>query len=102
MTREEITEAFEEAGWKVTERDDESSVVGDAGEYSIIAHESVFGTDDPVFEVRDRGKSERGRVVYVREVPLPARAEEFLDRFGVSPEEADWSRKEPMVPESEL
>ena len=101
MTREEIIEAFEEAGWKVTKRD-EASVVGDVGEYSIVAHDEVVGTDDPVFEVRDRGKEERGRVVYVREVPFPARAEEFLDTFGAPPDKADWSKKEPMVPEAEL
>jgi len=53
MTREEIEQAIEEAGWRIDEGFSAHLRVGNDSTLSILAHRWVWGTDDPVFELSD-------------------------------------------------
>ena len=73
MTREEVREAFEEAGRRISERTDYHLLVGEAEGYpslSLLAREEVIGADDPAFEIVDRernlGRPRHGRVTHFR------------------------------------
>ncbi len=56
MSREEIRQAFEGAGWRISGRTDEHMLVGDAEEPfpSILACKEVIGPADSAFELAYR------------------------------------------------
>ena len=85
MTREEIIEGFEAAGWRGGGRgDDEGLLVGYAGDLSILADESQIGAEDPAFELYD---GQRGLAYWVRVIPTPRVARVLLDAQGGPPGE---------------
>ncbi len=86
MSREEIRQAFEGAGWRMSDRTDEHVLVGDAEDpsLSILAREEVIGAADPAFELVDR---EHNVTYWVRVVPTPRQAATLLEEHGGLPEE---------------
>lgn len=88
MTREEVREAFEKAGWRISERTDYHLLVGEAEEYpslSLLAREEeVIEADDPAFEIGDR---ERNLTHRVRSIPTPTQAAALMEEHGGPPEQ---------------
>jgi hypothetical protein len=84
MTREEIEQAIQDAGWRIDDGFPEYLVIGSDGDRSMLAHREAWGTDHPTFELWD----EREDVSYwVREIPTPRQAEELLQEHGAPPKE---------------
>jgi hypothetical protein len=82
MTREEIEQAFIDAGWQIDGSFAEHLIVGhDDGHLSILAHDWVWGTDDPIFELCDH-EGEEDITYWVREIPTPQRTAELLRENG--------------------
>ena len=79
MNREEIERSFVGAGWEVCESSSPCLLVGNAGDLSILAYRSLAETEDPVFELVDRG---RGTTYWVRVVPTPRLAAVLLEEHG--------------------
>jgi hypothetical protein len=87
MTREEVREAFEKAGWRISERTDYHLLVGEAEGYpslSLLAREEVIGADDPAFEIVDR---ERNLTRRIRSIPAPEQAAALMEEHGGPPEQ---------------
>ena len=86
MTREEVREAFEEAGWRVSERTDYHLLVGEAENpsLSLLAREGVIGAANPAFEIVDR---ERNVTHRVRWIPTPMQAAALVEEHGRPPEQ---------------
>ncbi len=72
------------AGWRVTDDSSEHLLVGNCGKLTILAYESVIGTDDPAFELLDR---RRVLTYWVRVIPTPRQAAVLLEEHGGLPEE---------------
>ena len=85
MLREEIRQAFEGAGWRISGRTDEHMLVGDAQDpsLSILAREEVIGAADPAFELDDR---EHKVKYWVRVIPTPRQAATLLEEHSGLPE----------------
>jgi hypothetical protein len=79
MTRDEIEQALEAAGWKVDEGFSTHLIVGNNHTLSVLAHQWVWETDDPVFEISDE---ETDLTYWVREIPTPAQAHELVKERG--------------------
>ncbi len=79
MTREEIEQAIEAAGWRIDDGFSSQLLVGNNHTLSILAHQWVWGTDDPVFEISDE---QTDLTYWVREVPTPDRADELIKEHG--------------------
>ena len=75
------------AGWRVTDDSSGHLLVGNCGKLSILAYESVIGTDDPAFELLDRGRSRSVLTYWVRVIPTPRQAAVLLEEHGGLPEE---------------
>ena len=87
MTREEIEQAFVDAGWQLDGGFAEHLVVGHDNEYlSILAYSWAWETDDPFFELCDH-EGEEDITYWVREIPTPQRAGELLREYGGPVEE---------------
>ena len=72
------------AGWRMTNDSSKHLMVGNCGELSILAYESLMGVDDPAFELLDR----RHLLTYwVRGIPTPRQAAVLLEEHGGQPEE---------------
>jgi hypothetical protein len=84
MTKEEIEQAIEGAGWELDGSFSGHLIVGNDGDLSILAPWWVWGSDDPVFELCDE---ERNLSYWVRVVPTPRQAAELLEEYGGPPEE---------------
>jgi hypothetical protein len=72
------------AGWRVTDDSSEHLLVGNCGKLSILAYESVIGSDDPAFELLDR---RRVLTYWVRVIPTPRQAAVLLEEHGGLPGE---------------
>lgn len=83
LTREEIVEWFENAGWLVAAyMGDENALVGHADDdLLILAHESEIESADPAFELYD---GRLGLRYWVRVVPTPRQAAVLLREHGGS------------------
>jgi hypothetical protein len=79
MTRDEIEQALEACGWKVDEGFSAHLIVGNNHTLSVLAHQWVWETDDPVFEISDE---ETDLTYWVREIPTPAQAQELVKERG--------------------
>ena len=79
MTREEIEQAIEAAGWRIDEGFSSHLLVGNDSTLSILAHRWVWATDDPVFELSDE---QTDLTYWVREIPTPKRAAELIKEHG--------------------
>jgi hypothetical protein len=80
VNREEIERSFVEAGWEVCESSSPHLLlVGNAGDLSILAYRFLSETEDPVFELVDRG---RGPTYWVRVVPTARVAAVLLEEHG--------------------
>ena len=79
MTREEIEQAMEEAGWDVDEGFSAYLLVGNNSTVSILAHQWVWNTNDPVFELSDEAT---GLTYWVREIPTPEEAQKLINEYG--------------------
>jgi hypothetical protein len=79
MTREEIEQAIEAAGWRIDEGFSSHLLVGNDTTLSILAHRWVWETDDPVFELSDE---QTDLTYWVREIPTPERAAELIKEHG--------------------
>jgi hypothetical protein len=79
MKREEIEQALEDAGWKVDEGFSAQLLVGNNHTLSVLAHQWVWDTDDPVFEISDE---DTDLTYWVREIPTPQQAQELIDEHG--------------------
>ncbi len=79
MTRDEIEQAMEAAGWDVDEGFSSHLLVGNNSIVSILAHKWVWGSDDPVFELSNE---ETGLTYWVREIPTPQQAQELIEEHG--------------------
>ena len=85
MTPEEIERRFVAAGWVVPDSSSRLPLVGNRGDLSIVAHEQMaVKSDDPVFELVDRGQV---RSYWVRMIPTPLLAAGLLEELGGPPEE---------------
>ncbi|MDP9475302.1 MAG: hypothetical protein M3R38_06350 [Actinomycetota bacterium] len=82
MTREEIIEGFEAAGWRIGggDEEEEGMVVGYADDLSILADESQIGAEDPAFELYDG--QQHGVTYWVQVVLTPRVAQVLLDAHG--------------------
>jgi hypothetical protein len=68
----------------VTDGSSKHLMVGNCGNLSILAYESLMGVDDPAFELLDR----RHLLTYwVRVIPTPRQAAVLLEEHGGQPEE---------------
>jgi hypothetical protein len=84
VDQREIELGFLGAGWRVTDDSSEHLLVGNSGKLSILAYESVIGSDDPRFELLDR----RHVLTYwVRVIPTPRQAAVLLEEHGGLPKE---------------
>jgi hypothetical protein len=98
MDQGEIERGFIGAGWRVTDDSSKHLLVGNCGKLSILAYESVIGSDDPTFELLDR---RRVTTYWVRVIPTPRQAAVLLEEHGGLPQEqrgyspklGDFSRK---------
>jgi hypothetical protein len=80
----EIEPGFVGAGWRVSDASSAHLTVGNWGNLSILAYESLMGTDDADFELLDR----RHLLTYwVRVIPTPRQAGVLLEEHGGLPEE---------------
>jgi hypothetical protein len=80
MDRGEIERRFIGAGWEVCESSSPHLLlVGNAGDLSIQAHRSLTETEDPIFELVNRGW---GSSYSVRVVPTPRVAAVLLEEHG--------------------
>ena len=79
MTREEIEQAIEAAGWDIDEGFSSHLLVGNNTTVSILAHQWVWNSDDPVFELSDEAT---GLTYWVREIPTPDRAATLIEKHG--------------------
>jgi len=79
MTREEIEQAIEAAGWRIDDGFSSQLLVGNDSTVSILAHQWVWGTDDPVFEISDE---QTDLTYWVREIPTPRQAAQLLEEHG--------------------
>jgi hypothetical protein len=79
MTREEIEQAMEAAGWDVDEGFSAYLLVGNNHTLSVLAHQWVWNTNDPVFELSDEAT---GLTYWVREIPTPEAAQELINQYG--------------------
>jgi len=87
MNKEEIEQAFADAGWQIDGSFADRLLVGhDDDHLSILAHDWVWGTDDPIFELCDH-EGEEDITYWVREVTTPERAAELLREYGGPVEE---------------
>jgi hypothetical protein len=84
MSPEEIERRFIAAGWMVADPSSRFPLVGNRGDISIVAHQLMIETDEPVFELVDRA---RVRGYWVRTIPTPWVAAELLEELGGPPEE---------------
>jgi len=84
MTKEEIEQAFTNAGWGLDGGFSENLVIGEDHDLSILAPRWAWETGDPAFELCD---GEREVTYWVREVPTPRQAATLLDEHGGPPEE---------------
>ena len=71
----------------MTDDSSEHLLVGNCGNLSILAYESVVETDEPAFELLDRGCSGRILTYWVRVIPTPRQAAVLLEEHGGLPEE---------------
>jgi hypothetical protein len=85
MNRQEIEQNFLNAGWELDGSFAEHLIIGDSGDStSLIAHEEVWGAEDPHFEILDH----KGLYTcWVREVPTPQQAKQLLQEQGKPSEE---------------
>jgi hypothetical protein len=80
MDRGKIERRFIGAGWEVCESSSPHLLlVGNAGDLSIQAHRSLTETEDPIFELVNRGW---GSSYSVRVVPTPRVAAVLLEEHG--------------------
>jgi hypothetical protein len=79
MTREEIEQAMEEAGWDVDEGFSAYLLVGNNTTVSILAHKWVWDTEAPVFELSNE---ETGLTYWVKEIPTPDEAQDLINEHG--------------------
>ena len=79
MTREEIEQALEARGWRIDDGFSTHLIVGNNHTLSILAHQWVWESDDPVFEISDEGTD---LTYWVREIPTPAQAQELINEHG--------------------
>ena len=84
MSREEIEQAIEGAGWELDGGFSGHLIVGEDENLFILAHRWVWEIDDPVFELCD---GERNLTYWVRVVPTPRQAAVLLEEHGGPPEE---------------
>jgi hypothetical protein len=68
----------------VTDNSSDCLLVGNCGKLSILAYESFMGTDDPAFELLDRGCV---MTYWVRVIPTPRQAAVLLEEHGGLTEE---------------
>ena len=71
----------------MTVNSSEHLLVGNCGKLSILAYGFVIGTDDPAFELLDRGRSGCVLTYWVRVIPTPRQAAVLLEEHGGLPEE---------------
>jgi 8-oxo-dGTP pyrophosphatase MutT (NUDIX family) len=83
VTREEVREAFEEAGWRISDRTAYEVLVGEAEGYpslSLLAREEeAIGAYHPAFEIVHR---EGNATLRVRSIPTPRQAAALIEERG--------------------
>jgi hypothetical protein len=80
----EVERGFVGAGWRVTDDSSGHLTVDNCGKLSVLAYESLIGTDDPAFELLDR----RHLLTYrVKVIPTPRQATMLPEEHGGLPEE---------------
>jgi hypothetical protein len=95
MTRDEIEQAMEAAGWRVDEGFSAHLLVGNNHTLSVLAHRWMWNTDDPIFELSDEHTD---LTYWVREIPSPERADKLIREHGGP---ADEQRGNPYKQEEE-
>ena len=89
VTRQEIEQCFDEAGWELDGSCAENLIIGYSGNhFSLLAHKEVWGTDDPIFEILDHDEMLN---YWIAEVPTPHRAEKLVRERGKPPKV--WHRE---------
>ncbi len=72
-------QAIEEADWDIDEGFSRHLLVGNNDTVSVLAHEWVWNSDDPVFELSDEAT---GLTYWVREMPTSDEAQELINEYG--------------------
>lgn len=84
MSRNEIEQAMEEAGWKLDGGFVDHLIVGHDDKVSILTYPWAWEINDPAFEISHEVKD---TTYWVREIPTPRRAVELIGENGGPPEE---------------
>ena len=83
MNRDEIEQRFASAGWELDGSFSGHLIIGYSGDcVSLLAHEEVWETDDPIFEILDH---EQIVNYWVTEIPTPQQAEKLVREHGKPP-----------------
>jgi hypothetical protein len=73
---EEIEQRFASAGWELDGSFAEHLIIGYTGDHvSLLAHQEVWGTEDPIFEILDH---EQMLNYWITQIPTPQQAETLL------------------------
>jgi hypothetical protein len=81
---EEIEQRFASAGWELDGSFSDHLIIGYSGDHvSLLAHQEVWGTEDPIFEILDH---EQMFNYWITQIPTPQQAEKLLREHGKSPE----------------
>jgi hypothetical protein len=76
VTREEIEQRFASAGWELDGSFSDHLIIGYSGDHvSLLAHQEVWGTEDPIFEILDH---EQMLNYWITQIPTPQQAEKLL------------------------
>jgi hypothetical protein len=88
VRREEIEQGFLDAGWELDGSFGEHLIIGYSGDHlSLLAHQEVWGTDNPIFEILDH---EQMLSYWVTQIPNPQQADQLVclpRKQGKSPDE---------------
>jgi hypothetical protein len=84
VNREEIEQRFADAGWGLDGSFSEHLIIGYSGDhFSLLAHEEVWGTDDPIFEILDHDEMLN---YWIADILTPQQAEKLVRERGEPPE----------------
>jgi hypothetical protein len=76
VSREEIEQRFVDAGWELDRSFIEHLIIGYRGDdISLLAHQEMWGNDDPIFEILDH---EQMLSSWVTEILSPQQAEKLV------------------------
>ena len=79
MKEEEVEQGFASAGWELDGSFYKHLIIGFIDNLSIIAYRQTWESEDPKFQLCDH---ENDLSYWVREIPTPQQAAQFLREYG--------------------